>query len=138
MARVLIIHSNSRKLKTISEGLAEGARNQGNEVDILSTEENKRSINFHSYKLVLIGSPTRGIFRGKIAKDIPPYLKKCKQTIGQIVIAFVTPRLFATTKALRKLMNQIEKQGCFVKDFTSLKNKKEAVEFGKNINKFIE
>lgn len=137
MARILIIYSNTGKLEEISRGLTEGIESLGHKVDILTTSDRDKPVSFHPYDAVLVGSPTRGIFRGKIAEDIPAFLKKCKRTMGQLVMAFVTPRFFATGKALIKLMNELEKHGCFVKDFKSLRNYQEAVDFGKKINDLI-
>lgn len=133
MKKILIIHSAEGNLDKISRGIKEGAVNRGYNVDVLSTEDRGRTVNFHPYDLVVVGSPTKGVFRGSIAEDLPTYLRDCKRTQGQEAIAFVTPRFFATSKALKSLMGQLEKLGCIVNDFRSLGNYDEAVEFGKGL-----
>lgn len=133
MQKILIIHSINGKLDEIAGGIAEGLRHNGHQVDILSTAYKERPVTFHPYDLVLAGSPTRGIFKGKVSEDIPPFLKKCKRTAGQKTIAFVTPRFFATTRALRSLMAELEKLGCIVYNFSSLKNRQQAVKFGESL-----
>ena len=131
MKKILIIHSLEGNLDEIVGGIKQGAENAGHRVEVVNPENRKSVISFHPYDLVLAGSPTRGIFRGSIATDIIDILKDCKRTAGQRAAAFVTPSFFATTKALKKLMAQLEKQGCIVNDFSSLKNKQQAVEFGR-------
>ncbi len=133
MQKILIIHSKKGNLKEISEGIREGAEKNGYKVDILSTEDKGKIVSFHPYDLVLVGSPTEGIFRGKASSDVPTYLRDCKRTQGQDTIAFVTPGFFATSKALKDLMSHLEKSGCIVNNFKSIKNYREAVKFGKSL-----
>ncbi|ACL70558.1 hypothetical protein Hore_18090 [Halothermothrix orenii H 168] len=133
MQKILIIHSEEGNIEEIARGIAEGARKNGHQVDILSTRDRGRVVSFFPYDLILVGSPTRGIFKGKIGKDLPPYLRECKRTAGKTAMAFVTPRFFATTTALKKVMAELEKLGCFVKNFASLKNRGEAVRFGEKL-----
>jgi menaquinone-dependent protoporphyrinogen IX oxidase len=130
--KILIIHSVEGDVDEIARGLSEGARKNGHQVDIISTKENK-NITFFPYDLVIVGSPTRGFFKGKIATDISPFLSQCKRTMGKTAIAFVSPRAFATTRALKVLMGELEKLGCFVKDFASLSNYNGGVEFGRTL-----
>ncbi|MFW6238966.1 MAG: DNA-binding response regulator, partial [Halanaerobiales bacterium] len=75
----------------------------------------------------------KGIFRGSVPAELSETLKKCKRTVGQESVAFVTPRLFATSDALKKVMGEMEKQGCVVRNFRSLKSYSDAVEFGKGL-----
>ena len=133
MKKILILHSIAGNMAQIASGIKEGAENGGHRVEVMTPENKKSVISFHPYDLVLAGSPTRGFFRGNIATDVIDLLKKCKRTEGQQAAAFVTPRFFATTGALKKLMAQLEKQGCIVNNFTSLKNRQQAVEFGRNM-----
>lgn len=130
MQKVLIIYSTEGELKNIAEGIAKGARGKGYEVELIDTNYSGRPVSFFKYDLVIAGAPTRGIFRGKIPSDLSGFLNECKRTVGQDTMAFVTPRFFATNKALKKVMGELEKQGCIVKDFRSIKNEKEAEEFG--------
>ncbi len=130
--KILIIHSVKGDIDQIAKGLSEGAQKKGHQVDIVSTRENK-IVNFFPYDLVIVGSPTRGFFKGKIATDISPFLNQCKRTMGKKAFAFVTPKAFATTSALKILMGELEKLGCFVKDFTSLSNYNDGLEFGSTL-----
>jgi len=133
LKKVLIIHSKEGDLKDIAQGITKGLKENGHEVDILDTKDSGRPVTFFPYDLVIAGAPTKGIFRGNIPADLGKFLKDCKRTGGQEAMAFVTPRFFATNKALKKVMGQLEKLGCIVIDFRIIKNTKEAADFGKSI-----
>ena len=137
--KILIIYSKTNSLQKIVQGIKSGIESNGNdEVDTLNTEiNNNKSISFHPYDLVMIGSYTKGFIRGKSSEDLLPLLKKCKGTLGQKTIAFITPRFFATNKALKDLMNKLEeKLGCMIIDFKKIKNKKEGIELGRNLKNY--
>ncbi len=133
LQKILIIYSKEGDIKDIAEGIAEGAKENGYQVELKDTEIDGRPVSFFPYDLVIAGAPTQGIFRGKIPSDLSSFLKECKRTGGQDAMAFVTPRFFATSKALKLVMGELEKLGCIVKDFRKIKNRKEAVQFGKTI-----
>ena len=133
MQRLLVIHTPDADLKDIAEGIKEGAETQGFRVDIKNTKDIGNGVSFYPYDLILAGSPTKGIFRGRIDQSLNKFLSEAKRTVGKDAVAYVKPRFFATTKALKKVMSSLESQGCIVKNFKSIKNHQSAVEFGKNI-----
>jgi len=133
MKKILVIHSTEGKLKNIAQGIAEGAGRKGNQVDLVSTADKGKVITFFPYDLVLVGSPSKGFIKGKIAEDVRPFLNQCKRTAGKEAVAFVTPSGFATDKALKVLMSELEKLGCFVNNFKTLKSKDDAVTFGERL-----
>ncbi len=133
MQRLLIIHTPDADLKDIADGIKEGAESKGFRVDIKSTKDIGSGVSFYPYDLILAGSPTEGIFRGKIDQSLNKFLSEAKRTVGKDAVAYVKPRFFATNKALKKVMAALESQGCIVKNFKAIKNHQSAVEFGKNI-----
>ncbi len=133
MQRLLIIHTPDADLKDIADGIKEGAESKGFRVDIKSTKDIGSGVSFYPYDLILAGSPTEGIFRGKIDQSLNKFLSEAKRTVGKDAVAYVKPRFFATNKALKKVMSALESQGCIVKNFKAIKNHQSAVEFGKNI-----
>lgn len=137
MKKILVIYLENGSLKEIAEGIKKGAETEGLEVDLISTETASNSISFYPYDLAVVGSPTRGIFRGKAAGDLISFFKKCKNTMGQKTVAFVTPRFFATGKALKDLMNKMEQNlGSVVIDFKKLKKEKDGLKFGKSLKDY--
>lgn len=133
MQRLLIIYTPDDDLEEIAEGLKEGAEANGFRVDLKNAKDIGNGISFYPYDLILAGSPTRGIFKGKIDESLNKFLSEAKRTVGKDAVAYVKPRFFATNKALKKVMAALESQGCIVKNFTAIKNRQSAVEFGKNL-----
>ena len=133
MQRLLIIYTPDDDLEEIAEGLREGAEANGFRVDLKNTKDIGNGVSFYPYDLILAGSPTRGIFRGKIDESLNKFLSESKRTVGKDAVAYVKPRFFATNKALKKVMAALESQGCIVKNFKAIKNRQSAVEFGKNL-----
>lgn len=129
---VLIIYAGGG-MKNIARGIAEGVEKNGHSSEMIDANQRDRPISFHKFDLVAVGAPTKGIFRGSVPAELSETLKKCKRTMGQESVAFVTPRLFATSDALKKVMGEMEKLGCVVRNFRSLKSYNDAVEFGKGL-----
>ncbi|ADQ13853.1 response regulator transcription factor [Halanaerobium hydrogeniformans] len=133
MQRILIIHTPDDDLKEIAEGIKEGAEKQGFRVELKNTADGAGGVSFYPYDLVIAGSPTLGIFKGKIDNSLRKFLKDVKRTTGQNAYAYVKPRFFASRKALKEVMAALEEQGCIVKNFKAIKDHQSAVEFGKSI-----
>ncbi|GAB6099519.1 hypothetical protein JCM16358_13980 [Halanaerocella petrolearia] len=124
--RVLVIHSTTDSLKDLVAGLQAGLEKQGARVDIEEVKNRTRPLNWAPYDLVLVGSPALGFFGGKIDNELKGFLRQCKRTSAQKTIAFVNSKLFGASKAVKTLMDQLEKQGAFVQDFRVLKDYAEA------------
>ena len=133
MKKVLIIHSRDDNVAEIAQGIKDGAEKNGHNIDVMSTDERGKVVSFYPYDLVIAGCETLSIFRGKIPGEITNFLKECKRTAGQEAVAFVTPRFFATTKALRQLMGRLEEQGCIVNDFQNFSRYNDAVSYGESL-----
>ena len=133
MQRLLIIYTPDAGLKEIADGIKAGAESQGFRVDMKNAKDIGNGVSFYPYDLIAAGSPTKGIFKGKIDKSLNKFLAEAKRTVGSDAVAYVKPRFFATNKALKKVMAVLESQGCIVKNFKAIKDYRSAVEFGKNI-----
>ncbi|MGM0419945.1 MAG: DNA-binding response regulator [Bacillota bacterium] len=133
MARVLIIHSADPKTSKMAGVIKTGAEKNGYNVDLYEAGEGNDEINFYKYDLVIAGSPSKGIIKGRPADDIKKTLSRCKRTVGTEAMAYIVPSFLGNTKALRLLMEELEKLGCVVKDFASLKNTQQAGEFGRKL-----
>jgi len=131
--RLLIIYTPDDDLEEIAKGIKAGAKSQGFRVDMKNTKDIGTGLSFYPYDLIAAGSPTKGIFKGKIDNSLNKFLAEAKRTGGKDAIAYVKPRFFATNKALKKVMAALESQGCIVKNFKAIKDHRSAVEFGKNI-----
>ncbi|MGM0602150.1 MAG: flavodoxin family protein [Bacillota bacterium] len=133
MQRLLIIYTPDDNLKKMAEGLKTGAEEAGFQVDMVNTADDGTGVSFFPYDLIAAGSPTKGIFRGKIDSSLGEFLSKSKRTLGKEAVAFVTPGFFATRKALKNVMSLLEKEGCVVKNFFEAKDYETSVKFGENL-----
>ncbi len=131
MKKILIIHSQEKGVKNVALGIKKEAERQGHRVDIEEASVTGQEISFHQYDLVIVGSEKTGFIKGKPASDIAPTLNRCKRTVGQDCYAYITPSLLGATRALKKLMEEMEKHGCVVKDFATLKKEKDGEEFAR-------
>jgi hypothetical protein len=134
LQRILIIHTPDKDIKDIAEGIKEGVESNNIRAELRNTADTGNTVSFYPYDLVVAGSPTLGIFKGKIDNSLNKFLADAKRTVGQEAYAFVKPRFFATNKALKSVMAALEAQGCIVKNFKALSDHNSAVEFGKSIN----
>lgn len=130
--KILVIYSQTWTDLAQIESLKKGLESNGHQVTIKTTADRGEMISCFPYDLLVVGSPIFGL-RGKIAEDLPPFLNTIKRMEGQVAMAFVKHKLLGTDKALRQLMNQMEAQGCIVKDFSDFKSSQDAYKFGAQI-----
>lgn len=133
MMKILIVHSKEGKLAPYAEALQKGAESKGHLVTVKEVNDRGDLVTAHGFDLVLVGSPIVGLFGGKVANDIQPYLNTMKRLEGKDVIAFTTFRLIGTDKGLRKLMAILESQGSMVKDFRAFRSVQEARQLGASL-----
>ena len=134
--RTLVLYSQSGRVPEIAQALADELSNLGHQVQLMEAESSGTApISCGRYDLVVAGSPVEGIFGGKVAGDIDLSLKRCNRLEGKTAAAFVQPALFGTTKALRQLMELMERQGALVRDFATLSTPDEARKFACSLAK---
>ncbi len=130
MQKILILHSEDKKVTAVAEGIKKGAEASGHRVDIkLATGASGQDISFHPYDLVIVGSEKKGLIKGRPPEVMSETFSRCKRTVGQESMAFLRPSLFGNTRALRELMNEMEKHGMVVRDFATLKSTADGEEF---------
>ena len=134
MGKILIIYSEQKDFTKFAQALKQGFTKQGHQVEMQNLESTSRPISFNKYDLLLAGSPIFGFLGGKIDEEFGEFLSDCKRTVGQKAVAFVNSKFIGTTKALKKVMAELESVGCMVYDFRSFSNAKEAEEFAKNFD----
>lgn len=134
--RTLVLYSQSGRVPELAEALANELTQFGHQVQLMEAENSGTSpISCGRYDLIVAGSPVEGIFGGKVAGDIDLSIKRCNRLEGKTAAAFVQPALFGTTKALRTLMEMMERQGALVRDFATLASADEARKFAGSLSK---
>lgn len=131
--RALVLFSSSGNLQQLAKALAQGLEAASFQVDLMQLSSDRSGpISVAPYDVICVGSPTVGL-RGHIAPDIEPALGRCSRLEGKRTAAFVRRGLFGSSKALRRLMAALERQGAWVEDFADLANPSEARAFGERL-----
>jgi hypothetical protein len=132
--RALIVYSKDKRMAPLAEALGRGLRSVGFSTQLLEAQDSSAQFSAASFDLVCVGSPVLGFFGGGIAEDIMLMLKHISRLDGKACVAFVRPTLpWGSTRSLRSLMAELEKQGALVQDFASISRSIEAERLGKRL-----
>jgi len=133
--QVGIIYSTEKNfIEKVALGLKRGLEAQGETVQIFPDTSGSFS-GIASCRHLFVGSYITSMFKAKTPPKLKEALGKVPGISGKRSIAFVvksgpgSPR-----KALLSLMNDMEKQGCFIIDQRAFSSDEEAYNFGKTIN----
>ena len=128
-----IIYSSDKKiLEKMAQGLKRGLEEQGLTV-ILFADDAPNFRGLAMCKYLMIGSYKTAVFKPKTPQRLRDALNKIPGMAGKKSIAFMPRGGMGERKALLAVMNDMEKQGCYVVDQHSFSSEKEAYEFAKNI-----
>lgn len=134
----LILYSAQGSLGDIAEGLKAGLTRTGFKVQLKQAESSGSApIIVSQYDLVCVGSPVLGTFGGQVAADIDATIKRISRLEGKVTVAFVKPKLFGSRKALTRLMGMLEHQGAWVQDFSQLRGRADAENFGLTLDRIV-
>ena len=136
--RAIVIHDASKRTLRLAEGIASGLAEAGITAELRQAEERPAGpLSLGSYDIVCVGSAVVSFVGGRISGEIQATLRQCTRIEGKPAAAFVAPRLFGTTKALRSLMAALEQQGAIVRDFSSPRSRGEAAAFGRRLESLL-
>ncbi len=126
-----IIYSTGKKaIEKLAEGLKRGLEEQGSTVSMFpDNAESFRGL--ASCKHLFVGTYVTSIFKARTPSQLHDALNKVPGIAGKRSVAFVAGSGLGSRKALLSLMNDMEKQGCFMIDQRSFSSVKDAYEFGK-------
>ncbi len=126
-------------MEPLAKGLAQTLKQGSCQVQLMEADENGSGpISGAPYDLVILGSPTLGFFGGKIAEDLTAVSSRLTRLEGKTAAAFVTSKLFGTSKSLKAVMALLEKQGAMVEDFAALQSKDDVEQFGRRLLKLLD
>ena len=133
--RVLILYGGEGgRIGAMTKVISSTIRSRGHEVDEARVESSRRITSFFVYDVVYVGSQVVGMWGGKLSSTLASYLRDCSGLEGKKAVVFVTPKLFGTGKAIKKIMNFLEEKGGIVVDFASLRKPSEAEDLAKKIS----
>ena len=119
-----IIYSTEKKvIGKLTEALKRGLEEQGHQVKVFSDDA--------ACKTLIVGSYVIGGFKPKTPPRLKDALSKLSIISGKRSIAFVASGSIGERKALVQLMNDMEKQGCYMVDQQSFSSEDNAYRFGK-------
>ena len=128
-----IIYSSEKKvIEKLAAELKRGLEEQQHTVFIYpDSADNFRGI--AGCKHLIVGSYVTSAFKPTTPTRLREALQKVPGISGKRSIAFIAKSAMGERKALVALMNQMEKQGCFIIDQRSFGSEKEAYQFGRTI-----
>lgn len=129
-----IIYSTDKKvIEKLAHALEKGLQEQGHFVKVYpDTSETFAGIAM--CKHLVVGSYATSAFKARTPARLRDALNKIPGISGKRSIAFVAKGGIGERKALVSLMEDMEKQGCFMIDQLSFSSEREAYEFGKTVN----
>jgi len=122
-------------MEAIARSISLSNEEAGHEVEQIKARRGIRIKSLFSYDLIYVGSPVMGFWGGRFSEEIASFIRECGGLEGKKVAVFVTPRLLGVTRATRRLMALLEKQGSIVIDFRRIKNLSEARAFGQRLSR---
>jgi flavorubredoxin len=128
-----IIYSSEKKvIEKLAQALQRGLEEQGHQVKIFSDDSDSFT-GLAACKTIIVGSYVTGGFRPKTPPRLKDTLSKLSIVSGKRSMAFVSSGGIGERKALVQLMNDMEKQGCYMVDQQSFSSEDDAYRFGKSV-----
>ena len=128
-----IIYSTEKKvIKKIANGLKRGLEEQGNTV-MLFPDNNGTFSGLASCKYIFVGSFITAAFKPHTPSRLRDVLNKSPGMSGKRSIAFIASGGMGARKAMLSLMNDMEKQGCFIIDQRVFSSENDAYQFAKSV-----
>ncbi len=128
-----IIYSTDKKvIEKLVQGLKKGLEEQGNVVKLFpDTADNFTGL--ASCKHIFVGSYITASIKPRTPQRLRDALSRATGLGGKRSIAFIASGMFGARKALLALMNDMEKQGCFIIDQRAFSSEEDAYNFAKKI-----
>ncbi len=128
----MIYSSEKKVIEKLARGLKRGLEEKGEKVNAYSdNEQNFRGL--ASCRYLFVGTYTNSAFKPHTPPRLRDALARIPGIAGKRSIAFISKGGMGERKALLAVMNDMEKQGCFLIDQHSFSSEKEAYEFGKTV-----
>lgn len=135
MPKAIVLYiAGDAVVEEMSKGVVEGLIAAGVSAEVRAIEPgSQQPIPLASYDFACIGSSVTSFFGGKIDSRLAEAMPRFTRFAGKSSAAFVIPRIFGTSRALRNLMEAMERQGAVVRDFAALRMAEQARQFGERI-----
>ncbi|NLJ81467.1 MAG: hypothetical protein GX335_10670 [Firmicutes bacterium] len=132
--RVLILTAAEAKINELAVSLQKALQREGAQTDLVSADAGDGPVSTALYSLVCVVSGFKGWWKPKIPSEIEGLLKRTTRLEGKRGGAFVEAKV-GSTKALRALMADLERQGVMVADFGTLGGEEEIAAVAKRLKR---
>ncbi len=130
MKAAVIFEKGQPRMKSLADEVSAGLASAGFDVDTIAAEAGSSPKSMAAYDLVVLGGTGRGFLGKQIPSGLSDYVARCTRLEGKRAVAFTIPRTVGTARVLKGLMGLLEKQGANVVDFSELRNRNQARDFG--------
>ena len=128
-----IIYSTEKKvIGKLADALQRGLEEQGHQVKVFP-DDTESFTGLAACKTLIVGSYVTGGFKPKTPSRLKDALNKLGIISGKRSMAFIAKGGIAERKALVQLMNDMEKQGCYMVDQRTFSSEDDAYRFGKTV-----
>lgn len=129
-----IIYSTEKKvIEKLVQGLKRGLEEQGHRVQVYA-DSNENFVGLAGCRHLFVGSFSTGGFKPKTPMRLKEMLHKTGGISGKRSIAFLAKGGMSERKALIALMDDMEKQGCYIIDQEIFSSEQDAYNFGKSVH----
>jgi flavorubredoxin len=128
-----IVYSTEKKvIGKLAEGLRRGLEEQDHQVKVFADDSDSFT-GLAACKMLIVGSYVSGAFKPRTPSRLRDALGKLGGISGKRAMAYVARGGMGERKALIQLMNDMEKQGCYLVDQQSFSSEDDAYRFGKSV-----
>jgi flavorubredoxin len=128
-----MIYSTEKKvIEKLAEGLKRGLEEQGHQVKSFPDDAGSFS-GIAGCRMFIIGSYVTAAFKPRTPSRLKEALGKVAGLTGKRSMAFVARGGMGERKALVQLMQDMERQGCYLVDQQSFSSEEDAYRFGKSV-----
>lgn len=124
--------SSLSRVRAVAEGLAQGLRGQGAQVDLINGLQ-ARDTKLTGYHYLAVGCDVRSLFQGRLPAELGPSLANGGIVSGKKAFAFVLPSLLGSAKTLMRLMKALEHEGIIVRYSELLARPADAAALGRQL-----
>jgi flavorubredoxin len=128
-----ILYSTHKKvIEKLALALKRGLEEQGHSVRVFA-DTDERLTGLGACKRLFVGSCVTSLFKARTPARLKETIGKTSGLSGKRSIAFLAGGGMGERKALVSLMNDMEKQGCYIIDQQTFSSEEDARTFGKTI-----
>jgi flavorubredoxin len=129
-----MIYSTEKKvIGKLAEGLKRGLEEQGHQVKSFPDDADSFS-GIAGCKMLIVGSYVTAAFKPKTPPRLRDALGKLSGLTGKRSMVFMARGGMGERKAFLQLMQDMEKQGCYMVDQQSFSSEEEAYRYGKSVS----